>query len=99
MSHEVSAFLHLGFVMIIVYSVICRASRMDANTLSTVKWQHKTLAASAVCSLHPSLSADWSLVVLSAGVVGFLMFSSYRWKRSAPIGTIRKHARSAWLSE
>lgn len=90
MSYDMAAIAHFLVVSAIVYVIICRASKMDGNTLLIVRIQHGLVAAGAIGSLHPALTAEWRSVVIAAGILGFMLMSAYRWRFNAPVGTKRQ---------
>lgn len=79
--------MHVLLVAAAAYSIICRARLMDSNTRHNVRWQHGWLCAGLMMSL--GVPAEWRAPTVVAGVLVFLVFSSKRWRGSAPPDTVR----------
>jgi peptidoglycan/LPS O-acetylase OafA/YrhL len=69
-----------------LFSVFCRIHKMDPkHTRPIVIVQHFSLGMGIGCALF--VPNEWRWTLLAAGVMVFLLLSSYRWKDEAPEGT------------
>ena len=79
---EIAVLLQIGATVAALWALLCRMNVMTLDTLPAVRHQHGTLFAGLCFSLV--LPGHAGHAALALGVLGFLVFSTHRWRFSAP---------------
>ncbi len=80
-----SALLTFAVTAAAIGILICRLAKMSAYTLRAVRYQHASLCGCLFFSLV--VPADWQGATTGLGIVVYFMFSTHRWRVTAPGAT------------